>query len=76
MKILIADDHELFLNGLEYRNLKITFENGMIKDFSCTNFEKEEEILPFSDRYADIINGIGCNGIHLSLFDVQKIKGN
>lgn len=36
---------KVFLNGLEYRNLKITFENGMIKDFGCTNFEKEDENL-------------------------------
>lgn len=34
---------KIFLNGLEYRNLTITFENGMIKDYTCNNFEKEEE---------------------------------
>jgi len=33
----------VFLNGLEYRNLAITFENGMIRDYTCDNFSKEEE---------------------------------
>ncbi len=34
---------KVFLNGLEYKNLEIVFENGRIKDYSCTNFEAEEE---------------------------------
>ncbi len=34
---------KVFLNGLEYRNLAITFEEGMIKDYTCDNFESEEE---------------------------------
>ena len=34
---------KVFLNGLEYRNLAITFEDGMIKDYTCDNFEKEED---------------------------------
>ena len=34
---------KVFLNGLEYKNLEIVFENGRIKDYSCTNFETEEE---------------------------------
>ena len=33
----------VFLNGLEYRNLAITFKDGMIADYSCSNFETEEE---------------------------------
>lgn len=33
----------VFLNGLEYRNLAITFEEGMIRDYSCGNFASEEE---------------------------------
>jgi len=33
----------VFLNGLEYRNLAITFEDGRIKDYSCANFKTEEE---------------------------------
>lgn len=31
----------VFLNELEYKNLHLTFENGMIVQYSCTNFEEE-----------------------------------
>jgi leucyl aminopeptidase (aminopeptidase T) len=34
---------KVYLNGLEYRNLTLIFENGMIKDYTCDNFEKEED---------------------------------
>lgn len=33
----------VFLNGLEYRDLSITFADGMISDYSCANFQAEEE---------------------------------
>jgi leucyl aminopeptidase (aminopeptidase T) len=33
----------VFLNGLEYRNLELEFENGKIKSYDCSNFEDEEE---------------------------------
>lgn len=33
----------VYLNGLEYKNLSITFEDGMICDYTCDNFPKEEE---------------------------------
>ena len=33
----------VFLNGLEYKDLEITFENGKIKDYNCANFATEEE---------------------------------
>lgn len=33
----------VFLNGLEYKNLAITFKDGMIADYSCDNFDREEE---------------------------------
>lgn len=33
----------VYLNGLEYKNLTIVFENGMIRDYTCDNFAKEEE---------------------------------
>ncbi len=33
----------VFLNGLEYRDLAITFEEGMICEYSCGNFDGEEE---------------------------------
>lgn len=34
---------KVYLNGLEYRNLEITFEEGKIKDYTCSNFDTEEE---------------------------------
>lgn len=34
---------KVFLDGLEYHNLKIRFEDGKIADYTCTNFESEEE---------------------------------
>lgn len=33
----------VFLNELEYQNLRITFKNGMIEEYSCTNFAKAED---------------------------------
>ena len=33
----------VFLNGLEYKDLEIAFENGKIKDYHCGNFATEEE---------------------------------
>ncbi|MDD3205834.1 MAG: aminopeptidase [Lachnospiraceae bacterium] len=33
----------VFLNELEYRDLQITFQDGMITDYSCKNFETEAE---------------------------------
>ncbi len=33
----------VYLNELEYKNLAITFENGMIQDYTCDNFAREEE---------------------------------
>ena len=34
---------EVYLNELKYKNLKITFEDGMVKEYTCDNFEMEEE---------------------------------
>ncbi|MCU6762580.1 Thermophilic metalloprotease (M29) [uncultured Roseburia sp.] len=34
---------EVFLNELQYQNLTLEFKDGMIKKYSCTNFEKIEE---------------------------------
>lgn len=34
---------KVFLHELQYQNLEITFEDGMIKDYTCTNFDSEEE---------------------------------
>lgn len=33
----------VFLNGLEYRDLEIRVEDGMITDYSCKNYEEEEK---------------------------------
>lgn len=33
----------VFLNGLEYHNLEVTFEDGMIRDYNCSNFSNKEE---------------------------------
>lgn len=34
---------KVFLNDLEYQNLTIEFKDGMIADYTCTNFETEAE---------------------------------
>lgn len=34
---------KVYLDGLQYKNLKITFKDGMIDDYSCTNFDTVEE---------------------------------
>lgn len=39
----ILNVSEVYLNELKYKNLKVTFEDGMIKDYTCDNFEAEEE---------------------------------
>jgi len=33
----------VYLRGLEFRNLALTFEDGMIRDYTCGNFASEEE---------------------------------
>ncbi len=34
---------QVFLNGLSYENLELTFKDGMIDAYGCTNFEDAEE---------------------------------
>ncbi len=34
---------KVFLNELEYQNLRIEFKDGMIAGYSCTNFEKQAD---------------------------------
>lgn len=34
---------KVYLNELQYKNLKIVFKDGMIEDYTCSNFEKEED---------------------------------
>lgn len=38
---------KVYLNGLLYKNLKITFTDGMISAYSCDNYEDEQENLRF-----------------------------
>lgn len=33
----------VYLNGLEYKNLTVSFKDGMITDYRCSNFDTEEE---------------------------------
>lgn len=37
----------VYLNGLEYRNLELEFENGKIVNYNCSNFESDEECRNF-----------------------------
>ena len=34
---------KVYLNELQYRNLKMTFKDGRLTDYSCSNFEDSEE---------------------------------
>ncbi|MCD7982357.1 MAG: aminopeptidase [Clostridiales bacterium] len=34
---------EVFLNGLQFQNLELTFRDGRIASYTCTNFASEEE---------------------------------
>lgn len=34
---------KVFLNGLEYKGLNLTFKDGMITEYTCTNFDNEED---------------------------------
>lgn len=34
---------QVYLDELKYLNLEIDFEDGLIKEYTCTNFEKEED---------------------------------
>ena len=35
--------NRVYLNGLEYKNLELRFEDGKIVDYNCSNFATEEE---------------------------------
>lgn len=39
----ILNVSDVFLNELNFKNLKIRFENGEVADYTCDNFESEEE---------------------------------
>lgn len=34
---------KVYLNELQYRDLEITFKDGKIRDYTCSNFDEEEE---------------------------------
>ncbi|MCT4585996.1 MAG: aminopeptidase [Peptostreptococcaceae bacterium] len=34
---------DIYLDGFRYLNLEIEFEDGYVKNYTCTNFEKEED---------------------------------
>ena len=34
---------KVYLDGLQYENLKLTFQDGKITDYTCTNFEDEAQ---------------------------------
>ena len=34
---------KVYLNELQYKDLELTFSNGMIADYTCKNFEREME---------------------------------
>lgn len=34
---------EVYLNELKYKNLKLTFEDGKVSEYTCDNFESEDE---------------------------------
>ena len=39
----ILNVSEVYLNDLKYKNIRLTFENGKVTDYTCDNFDTEEE---------------------------------
>lgn len=39
----ILNVSEVFLNGLQYKNLTIQFKDGMITNYTCSNFDNDDE---------------------------------
>ena len=39
----ILNVSEVFLNGLKFIDLELRFQDGMIAEYNCKNFEKEED---------------------------------
>lgn len=39
----ILNVSEVYLNDLKFKNIMLTFEDGVITDYTCDNFESEEE---------------------------------
>lgn len=42
---------KVFLNGMEYKNLKIWFKDGCTEKYSCDNFSTEKENIDFLKEY-------------------------
>ena len=38
---------EVYLNDLKYVDLKLTFEDGKIRTYTCKNFDREEDNIKF-----------------------------
>lgn len=70
----------VFLNGLEYKNLKVTFTDGMISDYTCDNFDTEEENKAFIKenvlfRHATLPIGEFAIGTNTTAYVVAKKYG-
>lgn len=76
----ILNVSRVFLNGLEYKNLAVTFEDGMIRDYTCDNFAKEEENIAFIKenvlfRHATLPIGEFAIGTNTTAYVVAKKYG-
>lgn len=70
----------VFLNGLEYKNLTVTFTDGMISDYACDNFASEEENKAFIKenvlfRHATLPIGEFAIGTNTTAYVVAKKYG-
>ena len=47
---------KVYLNGLQFRDLKLVFDCGQVIDYTCSNFKTEEETKVFmTDLYDSIV---------------------
>lgn len=71
---------KVYLQGLEYRDLSITFADGMIQDYSCGNFNTEEENRAFIKenilfRHATLPMGEFAIGTNTTAYVVARKYG-
>lgn len=74
---------KVYINGLLYNNLKIIFENGRVKEYSCTNYDSEEDNILYIDnnlmcRHKELPMGefaIGTNTAAYSMGKKYNISG-
>lgn len=76
----ILNVSRVFLNGLEYKNLSVTFQDGMISDYTCDNFSAEEENQAFIKenvlfRHATLPIGEFAIGTNTTAYVVAKKYG-